>query len=131
MTNAFKLKPVIPTEHEEQKALFQWKEANLRRIPEIDMLFAIPNQAPGSGGYALRQYYKSEGLCNGVPDVQLAVARNGYHGLFIEVKRTTKDKPTADQIDWIERLTQQGYQACICYGCDDAIQTITSYLNER
>lgn len=131
MTNVFKLKTIIPTEHEEQKALFDWQRAHLGRFPELSMLFAIPNQAPGSGGHRLRQYYASEGMQKGVPDMFLAVPRKGYHGLFIELKRTRREKPAPEQMEWLDRLAEQGYQSAICHGCDSAIETITNYLREK
>ncbi len=123
----------VPTEHEEQVALFQWAEANEGAMPELALLFAVPN-----GGYrpmATAAMLREEGVKAGVPDCFLAVPRpgvngKGYHGLFLELKRRDRSNhATPLQKEWIDRLSQYGYKAVVCYGAQEAIKTITDYLN--
>lgn len=58
------------------------------------------------------------------------MARKGYNGLAIELKRDTKAKVSTDQRSWLTELNFQGYKAEICYGFDDAQKVITDYLKD-
>ncbi len=119
----------VPTEHEEQVALFQWAEANEAQYPSLAMLAAIPN-----GGYrpmTTAAMLKAEGVKAGYPDILLDVARGPYHGLRIELKRADhSNRPTDAQRDWLARLAFEGYQVAVCYGAQEAIKVITDYLTK-
>ena len=116
-----------PTEHEEQVALFAWAAANEGAHPELAMLHATPN-----GGYrpmATAVMLKSEGVRAGYPDVSLDVSRGRWHGLRLELKRADRSNhATPEQLDWLDRLRHYGYCALVCYGADEAIAAIQSYL---
>ncbi len=60
----------------------------------------------------------------------LAIPRGAFHGLFIEMKRIRRAKSMVrpGQKEWIERLNSQGYKAVICYGMEEAVDTIKDYL---
>ena len=70
---------------------------------------------------------KRQGVKAGVPDICLPVARNGYHGLYIELK-AGKNKATKNQEKWQVFLNDQGYYAVICYGWREAAKVIEEYL---
>ena len=116
------------TEHDHQVALMLWAAMQTKVLPELKLLFAIPN-----GGHrhpATGAKLKSEGVKPGVPDLALMVAKKGFHGLFIELKTTkASSKLSEHQIHWINALTAEGYQAVECRGWDDARNTILEYLN--
>ena len=57
----------------------------------------------------------------------LPVARNGFHGLYIEMKYG-KNKPTDHQKEWIKALKEQGYKVTVCYSGVEATQELESYL---
>ena len=57
----------------------------------------------------------------------LSVARGGFFGLFIEMKRKT-GRLTEEQKAFHADLRAQGYQVETCYGADQAIDTITNYM---
>ena len=116
------------TEHSEQVALFAWAKANEARHLQLGLMFAIPNQG-GKGKSAVIRGLKmvKEGLKKGVPDISLSVPRNGKHGLFIELK-VGKNKTTADQNWWIYSLRAEGYAVEVCYGFEEAKDTIINYL---
>jgi hypothetical protein len=122
------------SEHDEQAALFELAGMYRERHPELAMLFAIPNGAKlPYVGKGKRRYspeavrLKREGLQPGVPDMCLAVARGGYHGLFIELKFGS-NKPRENQVQWLDRLQEQGYCAVACWGAGEAWETICEYL---
>lgn len=75
----------IPTESAEQQCLFRWAAYNRGRWPEMELMYHIPNGGTRSKSEAGR--FRAEGVKAGVPDICLPVARGGYHGMYIEMKR--------------------------------------------
>ena len=76
-------RPSCPPESEEQKALFDWWQ----RTPYARhfVMYHIPNG--GRRDKITGARLKAEGVVAGVPDVFLASPRQGFHGLYIEMKR--------------------------------------------
>ena len=66
-------------------------------------------------------------LLRGVPDLCLPVARNGKHGLYVEMK-WQNNKTTEKQDWWLEQLRQQGYETAVCWSAEEAMDTIAGYL---
>lgn len=121
------MKPPVPTEHEEQVALFRWAALYARRYPSLGLMFAIPNG--GKRAMTTARRLKAEGVHAGVPDIFLPVPR-GHHGFFIEMKRRNMRpcdcKP--GQRDMAARLLAQGYEHRFCAGWEDAARRISEYL---
>lgn len=113
------------SEHDEQAALVQWAQLQTGALPELAMLFAIPNG--GARHIAVARKLKAEGVVAGTPDLFLACARRGYHGLFIEMKHG-KNKATPAQVAFIDAAREQGYRAGVCYGFDEARDLVEWYL---
>ena len=120
---------MVPTEDEEQMALFDWARVNEAKWPELARLFHVPNG--GSRGPAEAGRFKAMGVKAGVPDVFLEVPRGGLHGLRIEMKRRRGGKVSEDQTDWIDYYNSNGYRAAVCYGWDEARSVIEEYLERR
>lgn len=117
------------TEHQEQcRLLAELRELSARpQYRDAGMAFAIPN-----GGHRVMKVavqMKSEGVKAGVPDLMLPVARSGWHGLFIEMKRTKGGKVSQEQKDWISYLDAQGYCAVVCRGWEAALEVVRGYLD--
>ena len=112
------------SEHAEQVALIQWCDLHSNVYPNIDRIFAIPNG--GKRNISVARKMKAEGQKAGVPDLFLPVARGGYHGLFIEMKYRN-NKPSELQRGWIDFLASMGYCTAVCWGADDAIETLQDY----
>ncbi len=110
----------VPTEDEEQEAFVEWLE--LRKIP----FFAVPNGSYKSKSAAAR--FKKTGLKAGVPDLMICEARGGYHGLFVEMKRTVKYKVSDAQVIWRDLLRAKGYVCEICNGSKAAQDVTDAYL---
>jgi len=118
------------SEHLEQVALFNWAKLSSKKFPELALMYSIPN---GSHRHiAVARKLKAEGVKRGVPDICLPVARGGYHGLYIELKKpkgtTRAGKPTKEQVQWLSDLGEQGYLAVLCVGWEAARKTIDGYL---
>ena len=92
-------------------------------------MYHIPNG--GSRSKSEAGHFKAEGVKAGVPDICLPVARSGYHGLYIELKRVKGGRVSTAQQGWIAALRDQGYYACVCKGWDDAAHVIKAYLEGR
>lgn len=116
----------IPTESEEQQALFEWRDRMLGKYPELKLLHHIPNEGKRSISTGARM--KREGLTSGVPDISLNVPSGQYHSLHIELKRIKHSRVSAEQEEYIKLLNKYGNFAVICYGWEEAVKIIEWYL---
>ena len=116
-------------EDDHQAALIKWANMQARTTPELGLLLHIPNGGKRNVREAGR--LKAQGVRAGVPDLLLAVPRNGRHGLWIELKAPGRHSVSAAQKQWIEALNKQGYTACVCVGWIQARDTILEYLNPK
>lgn len=113
------------TEAQEQAALIAWAHLREFTIPELRMLFHIPN----GGHRPIREAVKLKrmGTRPGIPDLFLAIARGGFHGLWIEMK-TTKGKLSKEQRRMMSRLESEGYRVVLCRTWVEAQTVILKYL---
>ena len=112
-------------EEAEQAALFEWAAYKAGQWPELAFMFHIPNGGLRNKATAAR--LKATGVKAGVPDIFLPVTQGQYAGLFVEMKYG-KNKPSPEQQRYIDMLRGEGYAVEVCYGCEQAIETITAYL---
>lgn len=115
------------TEAQHQTMVFRWSQlpAVRQRYPELKLLHHIPNG--GKRDPVEAKHLKQQGVKSGVPDLCLPVARNGYHGLYIEMK-TEVGRVSDNQRWWLRELTEQQYLAVVCYGWKEAVECLTDYL---
>ena len=118
---------IATAEHVEQVRFVNWAKKRSLFDPVYSMLFAIPNG--GKRSLRVGAKLKLEGVRAGVPDLMLPVARGGYHGLFIEMKRTEGGGLSKEQKQWKEKLMAQGYQFVMARGAEAAKKAITEYVN--
>lgn len=134
-----------PNEHADQCSLAYWARTHQDRYPSLRNFAFIPNQAgrdldPKGKGALIRQAkMKKEGLSPGYPDNLLDVARGGYHGLRVELKRRSHwndrtgapyaaGEPSPDQVAWHKRLAAEGYSVWIAWGWEPARDIFLWYL---
>lgn len=117
----------MPTESEEQQALFHWAEAVMYMYPELILLHHIPNEGKRSKAYGAK--LKKEGLKEGVPDIHLPIARGPYHSLYIEMKRRSDSVTSHAQRRWLRHLRKYGNAAYVCHGWEEAVKVIVEYLS--
>lgn len=101
-------------------------------VPDLHLAFAIHNQGHGDKIRGARA--KAEGLKKGVPDIFIPVPKllqdNLWcHGLFIELK-VGDGKTSAEQNDWLDNLTRQGYKTVVCYGWIAASLEVKKYFDK-
>lgn len=111
----------------EQSTLFRWATLMETRFPELNLMFHIPNG--GKRDRIIAAKLKEEGVKSGVPDIELPVGREGYLGLFIEMK-VGKNKTTDNQEQWLKKLSEQGYKTAVCYGWEEASKLIENYMKQ-
>lgn len=111
-------------EDDEQQAVFDWAAY----YTDLRWLHAIPNGGNRKPREAAR--LKRQGVKRGVSDIFLPLARNGFHGLYIEMKRTKKQGRSTvspEQKAFLEDMRLEGYAPAVCYGAEEAIDLIKEY----
>lgn len=113
----------------------QWSREMEIFCPELALLYSVPNEqhlgwkSGRKGRYnPILTRLKKEGMQGGVPDLCLSVARQGYHGMYIEMKMP-KNLPTQNQRYWLVALVEQNYRVELSEGADMAIDALCSYLS--
>lgn len=123
-------RPSAETESQAQQRVMKWWDNVYWHfgIGHFDarVLMAFPLQGARTQRNGARM--KAEGLRAGTPDMLLAVARNGKHGLWIELKRDKRSYATEQQKMFIAMLERQGYAALVCHSADLTINAIQIYL---
>ncbi len=113
-------KSKLPTEAQDQvKVVVYAKKRGLR-------MFSIPNGGRRSYLEAVR--LKQQGVVAGIPDMFFPMARKGYHGLFLELKRISGGVVSEEQAWWCAELANQGYKVEIARGFDEAVRAIENYF---
>lgn len=110
------------SEIQEMAALSDWVALHQPKIPELRRLCHISNEGPRNRFKAAKML-----LMPGVSDLFLAVPKNDYSGLWIELK-AQGGKPTEDQLKWLSSSVEYGYMAALCYGWQEAVRVIEGYL---
>jgi len=136
------------SESSEQKELIKWFRVtypqhywefydNKKKLQKGQLLMASQNGVSrgkaGSKDAAIRtSIAKAEGMVAGANDLQLIMARHGFHGLWIEFKATPPNdsKLTIGEQIFADAVSAQGYMAVVCKGLEAAQDTIRSYLDE-
>ena len=111
-------------EHDLQVSCLRWFAAAYPKYKGL--MWATPNGVrltPMQASMA-----KAEGLQKGVPDLFLAVARSGKHGLFIEMKNGKAGRLSSAQKEKIDLLKEQGYACVVCRSFEDFKDVITLYM---
>lgn len=111
------------TESQEQRLLVQWFDLHYPQLQ--DLFFHIPNG--GHRHMLVAKKMKSEGVRPGIPDLKLAVPKQGYHGLFIEMK-AQGGRLSPRQKVVISKLRANGYRVEVCRGFDAARAVVQDYL---
>lgn len=109
------------TEKQEQEALFEWAKYR----PDLKLMHHVVNEGRRSIQHTMSLI--RQGMKPGVPDICLPVARGKYHGLYIELK-AKGGRLSPEQREWQRALLEEGYCAAVCYGFEQAKQTIDWYM---
>jgi hypothetical protein len=92
------------------------------------LIYAIPNG--GLRNKVVAAKLKEEGLLAGVPDLHIPVAKKGYHGLFIEMKKNSKTEVKNGSVQDIvmEELRDYGYMCAVAHSFDEFQAIVNDYF---
>ena len=138
------LKEWLPSEEQEQEAVFAWAKMMEGKEPRLALLNASMNGILTNAQFGAK--LKRLGRKKGFPDINLPVQKYynvgdvldpdyargpfGDHcaGLYIELKREKGGVVSPEQKWWHQQLTEMGYRVEVCKGAKEAIAVITRYL---
>jgi len=104
----------------------RWAAGQVEQWPELVLLHHIPNG--GFRGKREAARLKRMGVKPGVPDLHLPVARGGFHGLYVEMKRRDGGRVSSEQRVWLAALHTAGHCVAVCEGHEQAVAVIRDYL---
>jgi len=101
-------------------------------IRELKWFHAIPNG--GDRDQITAGKMKAEGVKSGVLDCFLPVARKGFHGLYIEMKKPGMQKAkngglSENQVEFGNFAVANGYKCVVCYTWIEAVNVLKEYLS--
>jgi hypothetical protein len=120
----------LVSEHDEQVALIEWAQSQINIYPELQLLYAVPNQGGAGRAAIIRgQKMKREGMRKGVPDLCLPISRGNFLTLYIEMKDVgSKGRLSPEQTLWVSLLSEAGHNVQVCHGFEEAMNTLINYL---
>jgi hypothetical protein len=121
-----KITPPLFSEHDIQKAFFQWVNIAKNQYPELNLMYSIPNGGKRNIQTAIK--LKAEGVKSGVPDVALPIMRGGFIGLFIEFKKP-KETLTENQKNFIEKAIKEKNALAVAFSFEQAKAITENFLN--
>jgi hypothetical protein len=117
----------LPYEYQVQVAYLEW--ADVQKYKGNPLSLYIHHSANGGKRDAREgKYFKEMGVKAGYPDLTIDIAKGGYHGMRIELKRGSNDKESDKQKERIALLIEEGYHAVFCKGIDAAIKATQDYM---
>lgn len=117
-------------ESAQQQQVIEWSKWAYKtgKYPMLNMLHCSLNGVKLTKTQAV--IAKSQGMLSGVPDLFLPVPKNGFHGLFIEMK-SEKGRVTENQHWFLTNADSVGYKTVICYSAKEAISAIEAYYSQE
>lgn len=112
----------------EQERVIKWARDNENNYPFLWLLHSSLNGVKLSKNQAGRA--KTQGMLSGVPDLFLPVPKNGFHGLYIEMK-SEKGRVTENQHWFLTNAESLGYKIAVCYSAKEAISAIQAYYDQE
>ena len=116
------------SEHMSQVVLFQYVRLYAKRNPDLNKVYAIPNG--GSRHKYVAKKLKDEGVISGVLDIHCPCPRQGFSGLWIEMKHG-KNKMTDNQGRWQKLMEEEGHKVVTCYCAESAKRVLFDYLGVK
>lgn len=90
------------------------------------LIYAIPNGGQRNAIVAAK--LKAEGVLAGIPDLHIPVARNGYHGLYIEMKNGKEGRVSQYQKETMSILEREGFKCIVCRDLYSFVNEVKHYI---
>ena len=110
----------------EQIAVIVWIRVKHPKVFPHVIHIANERKASKLRGYILKRC----GLKPGASDLFIAYPNGRSCGLFVEMK-SLKGRISPSQQEFVDLMSKSGYEAKVCFGAEQAIETISVYLNEQ
>lgn len=96
-------------------------------------MYHVVNESGGKGSAFYGAKLNEMGRKSGVPDWPVMVPSKGYHGLYVELKRTRRRDSTVskEQVKFMQRQQALGYKCVFAFGYRCALQAIKDYLTDE
>ena len=118
-------KPKSPTEAQLQTACLTWFKAQ----HPTRLIFHIPN---GGSRHPLEaKHLKAQGVRKGIPDLFIPEPCTNAAGLFIEMKRDTRQKPRPEQAEMLAALNNKGYAVALCGNFEHFQKVVNEYFDPK
>lgn len=108
-----------------QADIIRWARSNEREHPELGLLFHPANGGPRSPQQGMK--FRLLGVKPGTPDLCFPVARNGFIGLWMELK-DAKGRVSEEQTLWMDALKKQGHKCEVVKTAEAGIRLLKEYL---
>jgi hypothetical protein len=87
-----------------------------------------PNEIRAKPQYLKKR--KAMGVKSGVPDIIVFTPNKKYIGLAIELK-VGYNKPTDNQLKWLDDLKKIGYYTLVSYSLEEVIDIVEAYIKNE
>lgn len=120
------------SEYEQTAAVVEWFKLQYSKY--AGCIIGIPNGAHLAGNSRTRAIkmakLKREGIKPGCSDLFIAVPKQNYSGLWVEMKDTNKTlcSLSKEQQEHLDLMRDMGYEAIWCAGFDAAKAAIQVYM---
>lgn len=119
----------MPKNDEEHRIQCAFVSVARMWMPKEVVLYAVCNESYGGTKKDMLRgkKFKAEGRLPGVPDIFIAWPRLGFHGLYIEFKKSKGGSLSVNQREVIEKLRVKGYCVAVCRCAADAMELLKRY----
>lgn len=116
-----------PYESDIQISVIEWADTQFYKGNPLSLYI---HHSPNGGFRDAREAarFKAMGTKAGYPDLTIDIAKGGYHGMRLELKRTDNEKESDNQVTRIRLLREEGYHAVVTKGYDATIAAISAYM---
>lgn len=123
-------KVAVPLESDLQKQLIEWAGFVKYKNNYLDSYI---HHSPNGGYRELFEAIKFRlmGVRAGYPDLIIDIAKGGYHGMRLELKRSPKEKVSNNQALALQLLSEEGYYVTTACSLDEATLKIERYIDSK
>lgn len=117
----------LPLESDVQREIIQW--SNIYKYKNNPLSMYIHHSPNGGSRNIIEAVkFKLMGVRAGYPDLIIDIAKGGYHGMRVELKRYEEEKTSPNQKIALRLLLEEGYYVVVANSFDEATVEIDNYV---